>query len=168
MKTGNLLFSAVQFIFVVLILVAGLLFIVLPYSPHLRAAITHFFSQGSAVFSLVGFLTLVCGSLLLLGFYAMYRGSYYTVRMGKNELFVDPAVIHSYVEEYWKSVFPNQDLSIEIDLSKNQTIEMFVEMPMLAPENQHSILEKAEVDLSQILQKHLGYRREFLISVLVK
>ncbi len=168
MKTGNLLFSAVQFIFVISILLAGLLFIALHYSPHLRIAIAQFFSQPGAPFSLIGCLILVCGGLLLLGFYSMYRGSYYTVRMGKNELFVDPAVIHGYVEEYWKSVFPNQELSIEIDLSKSQTIEMFMEMPMLPPDKQHSILEKAEVDLSQILQKHLGYRREFLISILVK
>jgi hypothetical protein len=168
MKAGNLLFSAVEFVFVVLIILLGGFFIGLQYAPHLRYAIADFFSQTTIHFSLIGYLILGCGSLLLTGFYAMHRGMYYSIRMGRNEVLVDPGVIRGYVQEYWKKIFPEQDLSIEIDLSRNQKIELFVEMPLLSPEKQQAILEKAENELGQILQKHLGYRREFLISILVK
>jgi hypothetical protein len=168
MKASNLLFSAVQFIFVMLIILLGVFFIGLQHAPHLRYAIADFFSQTIVRFSFIGYLVLACGMLLLFGFYAMHRGIYYNIRMGKNEVFVDPSVLRRCVEEYWKTIFPDHDLSIEVDLTKKQKIEMFIELPLLSPEKQQAILDKAENELSQLLQKHLGYRREFMLSILVK
>jgi len=168
MKAGNLLFSAIQFVFVILIILLGVFFVGLQHASHLRYIIADFFSRSTIHFSFIGYLILACGSLLLAGFYAMHRGVYYSIKMGRNEVFVDPIVIQGIVHEYWKTIFPDQDLAIEIDLSKKQRIEMFVEFPLLPPEKQQVVLEKAEHELSQILQKHLSYRREFLISILVK
>jgi hypothetical protein len=168
MKTGNLLFSAVQFVFVMLIILLGFFFIGLQHAPYLRYVIADFFSQRAACFSLVGYLILACGILLLFGFYAMYRGVYYRIKMGRNEVFVDPSVIQRYVREYWKTIFPDHDLSMEVGLNKDQKIEMFVELPLLSSEKQQALLEKAENELSQILQKHLGYRREFTLSIIAK
>jgi hypothetical protein len=168
MRTGNLLFSAVQFIFVVLFLLIGVFFVGLQYAPHLRNAIAAFFFNGSAHFSLIGYGILACGGLLLLGFYTMCRGVYYRFKMGRHEVFVDSAVVQGYVQDYWKKCFPNRNLSVDVDLSKDQKIEVFVEMPLLPLEKQQEVLEKAENDLSQILQKHLGYRKEFLFSILLK
>jgi hypothetical protein len=81
---------------------------------------------------------------------------------------VDSFVIQGIIREYWKKVFPDQNFVIDIDLSREQKIEMFIELPLLTSEKQQKILEKAEGELTQILQKHLGYRREFLISILLK
>lgn len=167
MKAGNLLFSAVQFILVMLIILLGVFFIGLQHLPHLRYAIADFFSH-SARFSFIGYLILACGGLLLVGFYAMHRGIYYRIKMGQNKVFVDPTVIRRIACEYWKTIFPDQNLSIEVALSKDQQIEMFVELPLLAAERQIDILKKAESELGQMLQNHLGYRKEFLISILVK
>ncbi len=168
MKTGNLLFSAVQFVFVMLVILLGIFFIGLQHAPHLRGAIADFFLQTVVRFSLVGYLILACGILLLIGFYVMHRGVYYNIKMGRNEVFVDPQVVQQYVKEYWKTIFPGDDHSIEIGFSKDQKIEMFIELPLLSPEKQRALLEKAESELNHILQKHLGYRKEFMLSILVK
>lgn len=149
MKAGNLLFSAVQFVFVVLIILLGGFFIGLQYAPHLRFAIADFFSQTRVHFSLIGYLVLACGGLLLAGFYAMHRGMYYSIKMGRNEVLIDPGIIRGYVQEYWKKIFPEQDLSIEIDLSKDQRIEMFVELPLLSPEKQQAIMKKRRMNLGK-------------------
>jgi hypothetical protein len=168
MKTGNLLFSAVQFLFVILIMLLGVFFIGLQHVSYLRFAVVQFLSQQTALFSLIGFLILGCGALLLYGFYTMHRGWYYTLKMGQHTVLVDLPVIQGVVREYWKTVFPDQDLAIEVNVTKAQKIEMFMELPLLAPEKQLKTLEKAELDLSHLLQKHLGYRRDFSLSVLVK
>ena len=167
MKTGNLIFSAVQFIFVVLVLLIGGFFVGLQHAPHLCNTIAAFFSKASAPFSLIGYCILGCGALLLMGFYVMYRGTYYTYKMGHHEVFVDVDLIQHYVQEYWKKCFPGQDLSVEIDLSKDQKIAVLVEMPLLSLEKQQEVLDRAEYDLSQILQKHLGYRKDFLFSMMI-
>jgi hypothetical protein len=167
MRSGNLLFSAVQFVFAVLIILLGGLFIGLEYAPHLRFSVADFFSRSTAHFSLIGYLILSSGFLLLIGFYAMHRGTYYRLSMGQKETWIDPAVIRSYVKEYWKKIFPDYDLSVQIDMSKEQ-IEMFVELPLLSEEKQIAALELAEKDLAEILKKQLRYDKGFLLSVLVK
>src|SRR5689334_18878970 len=131
MKTGNLLFSAVQFMFAMLIILLGVFFVGLQYASHLRYTIADFFSQ-SAHFSFIGYLILACGGLLLAGFYTMHRGVYYRIKMGRNEVLIDSAVIQEMAREYWKTIFPDQNLTIEIDLSNKQKIEMFAEFPLLS------------------------------------
>jgi hypothetical protein len=168
MKTGNLLFSAVQFVFALLVILIGAFFIGLQHAPHLRVAIARFFSESTASFSFIGYLVLGCGVLLMLGFYAMHRGAYYRVKMGKKNLLVDPAVIRGYVDKYWKQTFPDQHLAVDVAVATNQKLELFVEFPLLTKEQQQEILEKAEVELAQILRKHFGYQKEFALSIFIK
>jgi hypothetical protein len=168
MKTGNLLSSAVQFVFSVLVMLLGIFFIGLQYASHLRFTIARFFSETAVSFSLIGFLILGCGLLLLVGFYTMNRGGYYCVKMGNRQMGVDPAIVREYVADYWKGVFPNQRLDVEIVVSKEQKFEMFVEFPASSFETQEIVLEKAEGDLAQILKKKIGYQKEFSVCVLVK
>jgi len=168
MKTGNLLFSAVQFLFVILIMLLGVFFIGVQHTPYLQNAVVKLLSQEAIPFSFIGFLILGCGALLLYGFYAMHRGWYYTLNMGRHAALVDLPIIQGIVQEYWKTVFPDQDLAIEVGVTKGQKIEMFIELPLLTPEKQMKTLEKAEQDLFCLLHKHLGYRRDFSLSVLVK
>lgn len=168
MKTGNLLFSAVQFVFSALVMLLGVFFIGLQYASHLRISIARFFLESTLSFSVIGFLILGCGVLLLIGFYAMNRGGYYSVKMGKQKMVVDPTVIREYVANYWKEVFPEHRLAVEVGVTKDQKFELLVEFPSVPLENQESILEKAESDLTQILKKQIGYQKEFSVCVLVK
>jgi hypothetical protein len=168
MKTGNLLFSAVQFVFAALVILLGVFFIGLQNASHLRYEIADFFAQSTANFTLLGALILGCGVLLLIGFYTMHRGHYYRVTMGPQETLVDPAVIRSYVQEYWRKQFPEQELSVDVVISKAQKMEIFLELPFLSGEKQQEVLEKAEKDLERMLQKQIGYKKEFVLSVLVK
>lgn len=168
MKSSNLLYSAVQFVFAALVILLGALFIGLQHAPHLRFAIADFFAHSTGHFSLIGYLILGCGILLLIGFLSMHRGVYYRLSMGQKETTIDPAVICGCVQSYWKQVFPGDDLSVQIGLSKEQKIEMFVEFPLISTEKQLAILERAEKDLSAILKKQLRYDKDFLLSVLIK
>jgi hypothetical protein len=168
MKSGNLLYSGVQFVFAVLIILLGGLFIGLQYAPQFRFSIADFFSQSTVHFSWIGYLVLGCGILLLLGFYAMHRGVYYRLNMGQKEAWIDSAVIRGYVTDYWKKIFPEYDLSVQTSLSKEQQIELFVEFPPMSEEKQLAILEQAEKDLAVILKKRLNYEKEFLLSILIK
>jgi hypothetical protein len=168
LKVGNQLFCAVQFIFAALIISIGVFFIGLQHALHMRAAIARFFIEATVSFSFIGCLLLGCGILLLICFCAMNKGVYYRVKMAKSLLMVDPIVIRGYVEEYWKRTFPEHELSVEVAVSKDTKLELFVELPMLTAQKQMVALEKAESELAWILQKHIGYKREFTLSVLIK
>lgn len=168
MKVGNLLFSAVQFVFAVLIILLGGFFVGLQYASHLRFAIARFFSAAATPFSLIGYLILTCGFFLLIGFYAMYRGVFFRVKMGNGELRIDPIIIEGYLRDYWKKTFPEHKLSVDVSISKNQKVEIYIELPFLSEENQKAVLENAELEFSSILQRYIGYKKDFALSVLIK
>jgi hypothetical protein len=168
MKAGSLLFSAAQFVFASLVILLGGFFIGLQHAFHLRIAISHFFAESTTSFSLIGYLILGCGLLLLIGFYLMNRGVYYRIKMGMREHLVDSAVVRSYVDEYWKGVFPEHHYSVDVSVTSDQKLEIYVELPLLPEATQEAILVKTEEELSQILQKHIGYKKEFALSVLIK
>jgi hypothetical protein len=168
MKAGNLLFSAVQFFFAVGIILLGGFFIGLQDAAHLRSVLARFLTSEGVPFSLIGFAILGLGIALLAGFFMMHRGQYYTVRMKGGSCEIDPAVIRSYLSDYWKKKFPKENLSVEVLVAKDQKLELFVELPLISPEMHQAILEKAEGDLSALLQKHIGYRKPFDLSVLIK
>lgn len=168
MKAGHLLFSAAQFLFALLVILLGGFFIGLQHAFHLRFLIARFFTSEGAYFSLIGYVILGCGIALLTGFFTMYRGLYYQVRMNHGNLSVDSAVVRSYLKDYWKEKFPGENLSVHVNVTKHQKLELFVEFPLIPIEAHQAILEKAETDLSSILQKHIGYKKEFNLSVLIK
>jgi hypothetical protein len=168
MKAGDLLFSAVQFLFAVLIILLGGFFIGLQNVDHLRLSIARFFSSEGTHFALIGFCVLGLGIALLSGFFMMHRGLYYRVRMKGGDCEIDPAVIRGYLGDYWKKRFPEENLSVEVLVSRDQKLELFVELPLIPLETHQAILEKAEADLGSLLQKKIGYRKTFDLSVLIK
>lgn len=168
MKTGNLLYSAVQFIFATLVFLLGAVFVGLQYAPLLRFKIADFFSSSSVDFSLFGGVIALFGMLLLLGFYWMHRGSYYTVVMGRESVDIDPSIIKGYVSDYLKKTFPDEDLNLEVSISRRQSVELYVQSSSLQFEEHQLFLEKIELDLSDLFSKHLGYFKKFSFTVLLK
>lgn len=164
MRTGNLFFSAVQFIFALLVFLVGAVLIGLQYAPLIRQRLAVFLTSPAANFSLFGALVALFGLLLLAGFYWMHRGTYYTVKMGRDSVDVDPAVIHGYASDYLKTLFPDNGLSLEVLVKRRQEIELHVQLPPL--EEQEAMLEQIEQGLSQVFEKHLGYFKKFSFCVL--
>ena len=98
----------------------------------------------------------------------MNRGVYLALTMGKGDCLVDPVLVRGYLEDFWKKKFPDQDLSVDVSVSKDQKLEVFVEMPAFSVDEPGAFLEKAEGELCRILQSRIGYTRDFQLSLLVK
>lgn len=168
MKSGNLLYSAAQFFFSVLILLLGAVLIGLEYAPHLRAQIAHFFLSSSHSFAFLGCVVLGCGLLLLIGFSRMHRGIYYTLAMGEKKTIVEHAVIQGYVAASLRELFPEQELHVDVSIAANGKIEVFAELPPLSLEEQQGLLEKVEKELATLFKKQLVYSKDFSFSVVFK
>lgn len=168
MRPGNLLFSAVQFIFVVVVLSLGAFLIGLANAPLLRSAIATMFLEKSALFTFLGVMLLIIGLLLLLGFYSMQRGRYLSVEMKDRKTQIEIRLVKEYVEKYWKNTFPDQDVHTEVLIYPNQKIELSLQIPNLSFEEQQAVLEKVEKELGDLFAKKLGYNREFVCNLIVK
>ena len=166
MRKGNLLFSAVQLIFSLLIVLLGLFFIGLQEAPHLRYHLSLQLSDPSFSFSKVGYLILIAGLFLLIGFSAMYRGRYYRVRMGSNRTSVDPDLIRQAVHSYWVQHYPHKHNVIQVRVNRLQKLELIFEWEEMPFEEQEALLMRVEKDLAELFSSQFDYRRDFKLSVL--
>jgi len=166
MRSSHLVSSGVQFLFAVFLLLLGGGFIGLHHNTQLRWIIADFFLNSTVSFLLIGGAILAGGVLLLLCFYQIHKGRYYRLTMGEHKAFVDPAVIRSYAELYWKEVLPKGDFQVEAKIRRGDKIELFLEFPPVAEEEQLLLLQRAEKELGMIFEQQLGYKREFFVSVL--
>jgi hypothetical protein len=168
MRRGNLLFSAVQFIFAFLVVLVGLFFVGLQEIPFLRYRLSQFFSNPTISFAGIGYLILVFGFLLFVGFCVMYRGHYYQLTMGRHRAGVDPELIEQLVTGYWKNVSSDQDSTVQVRVSSNQSLNITFELSSIPLKDQEPLFEKVERELSELLYSQLGYNKKFIVSVLMK
>ncbi len=167
MRKGNLLFSAVQFIFVVALFLLGGLFIGLHYAPHMRMSLANFITDQDVNLSFLGYVTICCALLLCIGFYAMHRGTYFRIRMEGGDVIVEPKLIEGLVQDYWKSRFPENVLRAEVILRGYEQIEVVAEMPQTELEAREVLLCEIEKELGALLSAHLGYRRELMMTLII-
>ncbi|MBY0528605.1 MAG: hypothetical protein K2P51_00250 [Rhabdochlamydiaceae bacterium] len=165
MRTANVLFSAVQLIFVVTLFLLGGLFLGLAHAPHFRNEIAQFFLSDTTRLMSIGYVILGVAALLFFGFYAMNRSSFFQVEMHSGRFDVDPSVIQNYVQCYWNDIFPDYRLDTQIVIRRGKKIEILAEMPEMADEELTELLTQIENELSCLLEHSLGYRSEFLVTV---
>lgn len=169
MRSGHLLFSAVQFLFTLLIVLIGGFFVGLHYAPHLRLCIANIFIEYSNSFASIGLSILSCGILLLVGFFAMNRGVYFRFLIpSQQNAVIEAALFRTCIKKYFTSQFPESNLSIDVILHRDQKIEISLEMPLKQIEDHDLFLQTTEKDLRLLLSKTLGYRNDFLLTILVK
>ncbi len=166
MRKGNLLFSFVQFIFVIALFLLGGLFIGLHYTPRLRMEFAVFITDHSVSLSLLGWAIIGCALLLCIGFYVMYRGAYYQVEMAQGQAVIDARIIEQVVRGYWKGRFPGQELTAEVVLRGKNAIEVLAEVPEMPLDPQVALLAEVELELGLLLERHLGHRREWAMTVI--
>src|ERR1700753_55513 len=112
MRIENLLFSAVQFFFVLVMACTGLFFIALPWAPHVRFKCAAFLAQRDDLFIPLGGLLLAIALILGIGFYCLQRKSYFQVRMSPA-VHVEKALLRTLLETYWKDRYPHDKLKTE-------------------------------------------------------
>ncbi len=165
MRTTNLLFSAIQFIFVVILFLIGTLFLGLEHAPQIRSSIALFFSESSGNFSSIGYGVIGCAVLLLCGFFAMNRGSYYQIEMHRHLAQVEPEVVRQYIQSYWSEIFPELTGKTDVVFHRKGTIEILAQVPDFTGEELKQLLLQIEEELGLLLSHAFGYRRGFVLTI---
>lgn len=164
------LFSAVQFLIVVAVLAAGGFLMALPYAPAVKFKLASFFSERTDLFLPLGAIITFMGLILLIGFYWMNRKRYFQVsmKMPAHRIEAEEELVLKILMSYWKQMFPEEELMTDVFIHTDQKIELIAEIPKLNEANQKKALHKIEEDVGSLLAKQLGYKREFLLTVILK
>ena len=161
---NNGLLSAVHFFIVLFFLFIGGGLFLLAERASMRASLAHLLTYHPESIVLSGSIFLSMGLFLLIGFYALYRGSYYVLKFSPHKVFINRTVIQEYVELYWKSLNLSSHVK-EVVIHPSQEIEVIV----LGKEYSFTQeqIEDMEKALSSLLLKHLKYDRVFRLTLAV-
>lgn len=170
MSMRNPLVSAIQFLMVMALLVVGLFFIALPSAPALRFELAAFLMNREGLFLPLGLMIIAVSVALLVGIYWLDHKSYFQVSLkGASDLVsVDKELIRTNFVTYWKRLFPEEALEVDVVIHKDDQIELVAEIPSLDEESQQKTFVRVEKEMGLLLEKQLGYRKEFLLTLVLK
>lgn len=160
MRTGRLLFSAVQFLIIAVLFGSGGVLLGLHYTPHVRQDIADWILEPSGSLLFLGCLTLGTALLLTICFWVMQRTQYLRLEMRGKEFFVDETLIKQAIGQFWSQEFPSMTPPEEVYFAR-QKIEVITEAA-------DCDLEQIELRLGSFLSKQLGYEKEFFVTLTAK
>lgn len=88
-----------------------------------------------------------------------------SMKYEKYKTNVDLTLLRKMISLYWKGCFPEKSLSTDVFLHGEKKVEVVVEIPEMSADEEQVLMEKAEEEIGALLEKQLGYRGEFLFTV---
>ncbi len=161
MRTGNILFSAVHFFVVFLLMGVGVFFLALPHADYFRMQLINFLEDPRSVCSLMGGIILGVGALLCAVAYLLNRRQYVSIEMKGASVDIEEGVIRKYAKAYFQERFPDFESISDIAIRGKSTIEIMTSLP--APQEEE-FFEEVEEELGFILARHLGYQKPFTVT----
>ena len=163
-SANQLLQSLISSVTAFFFLLLGLMSVLIAMIPGMRLAITQFIMADTFFLPFFGLtLTSMGGGLLIRVFHQLQRQTY-QIKGGSYLTEVDAEVIQSYINEYWKELLPNHEISSHISIKENRVI-IEADFPFMDSLEQKQILESVQKDLDENLNRFLGYRDEYLLTI---
>lgn len=168
MRTSSVLLSAFHFIMASLLLMAGILSLGIGKVPHMKMMFWKFLESNPSLFSVLGTSLIAVGSLLFVIMFTLYKKVFYQVKMSSPDVQVNPRLIEAYVKGCIKEVFPQSPTYCEVVVRKDQTLEILTKLSSMSVEEHEKALSLLEKKIGDLLQKKVGYQKEFYLTVSVE
>ncbi|MBA3957498.1 MAG: hypothetical protein H0X51_03765 [Parachlamydiaceae bacterium] len=160
----NLLNYFANFLVAAFFVLLGGIAILLPWSITMRTELVSLILENSIAISLIGFVVLLVGIAMLISLWMSTKKRYYYLRVSNKLVAVDEALIQTYVEAYWRQLFPVEEVPSRLVLKRNK-IKIVANLPYKAPEERKLFLEKVQADLQDIFRRILGYSQDFSLAI---
>ncbi len=157
------IFSAIHLLFVLLLISGGILLILGAYMKNVQNNFIHLLLEYPNFLFSVGVGLLFFGTILLFGFYSMYKPRYFQIKMGASKVIVEENIIQDYIKNYWKEVFPNEKPHLDVIICPKGVIEIITTS---SHQNPDLFLQKIENELGALLKRKLGYEKEFILTLI--
>lgn len=161
MRTGNILFSAVHFFVVFLVMGVGFFFLALPHADYFRVQLINFLEDPHSMCTLIGGVILGIGALLFTAAYLLNRRQYLSLEMEGASFDIEEGVIQRCVKAYFQGRFPDFEAVSDVAIRGKSTIEVMTSLP--APQEE-GFFEEVEEEIGFILARRLGYQKPFTVT----
>lgn len=168
MKSGDLLFSSVQFLFGSTLILLGISAIWIGAIPSLYEKCLFILANSASWLLGGGIVLAVVGVLLLILFCQMHRGQYYDVQLPSCKMSATSVLIQESVLRYLSSL----DLPYPVDCEVLSLRKGEICLALLFPEALHKerkkLFKQLEKGLPFLLKEHVGYDKPLKLSILFR
>jgi hypothetical protein len=158
-------FSLLHLLVVFAFLGLGVFFACLPFLPGLRVEIADLFLHRSGELWRLAMICFSAGFFFLVGFYALSRGQFLELEMGRHSAKIDASLVGQTVEECFKRLFPNEIFLRDVEVAFRGRLHIAVFLPALEEEKREVLLTAAERELTGLLDERFGYAKPFHLIV---
>ena len=112
----------------------------------------------------IGIILVTCGLGVIISCFFLFKRCYYRITMGGIETTLDEKLVHKYIKQYWPQLLMHERINSCVEIIQNKII-IHVDFPYIPLDEQEDLLKKVEIDLRKIFASHLGYFRDFTLSI---
>lgn len=135
----------------------------MPWFPEMRANLITFLLENSIAISLFGFAFLTIGTVMVMNFLLGMQRKYYEFKIGQHSVNVDEELVNSYLQIYFKELFPSQEVPCRLIIKQNR-FHITADLPCVPSSQRSILLEKIKNDLNELFSNQLGYESDFYLS----
>ena len=161
---NNLFYSLISLMVALFFIVLGVVGVLLPWSPLVRADLIQFILEDSLAIFLFGFVFIVVGLAIVIYIVLGTRRTYYRLKGGAQSVHIDEKVVQDYLDTYWKELFPLQQIPHRLQIHKNK-IHLTADLPFIPYDEQKAVSDRIKQDLNEIFSSFLGYREPFYLTL---
>ena len=144
----------------------GFVLVCLPFAPETRILLADALLNEPDLWSFLGIGCFALAFLCALGFYALSRGRFLVLQMGKHVLAMDETVLRETIEPSLSRVFAEKLSLDHVEIVRRRDLEIGVSLSPMDEEEREKLLLEAEQHLETLLRERFGYRRPFKVQVL--
>lgn len=159
-----MLYSLLSFIISLFFVAVGATALTIAFSTYARTETITFILENSNLIILFGLLFITIGIISFFYLVQSTKRKYYTVKSQKLEVDVSESVIHKYLKNYFRELYPYNDVPCQVEL-KRRRAEVTADLPFVPTNEQKDLLKKIEEDLTSIFRDQIGYRNELKVSI---
>lgn len=159
-----MLYTLLSFILSLFFVAVGASALTIAISPYARAEAITFLLESTNLIILFGLLFIVIGIISFFYLVQSTKRKYYTLKSQKLEIDVSESVIIKYLKNYFRELYPYNDIPCQVELKKRRA-EITADLPFVPVAEQKELLKKIEEDLTSIFRDQIGYRNELKVSI---
>ena len=142
----------------------GLMFLLVIWEPLIRSGVFHLFTHYEVLLSIFGGGFLFIGISIIIYALIFSRRRYFYIRTGSREVQISEDVAKDYVNKYFQKLFGQKDLPCTLNVRRGK-IHISANLPFIPEQEQQSLTQKINSEISDLLYYRLGYDSLYYLSL---
>ena len=159
----NLLHSLFTFILALFFILIGFFGMLLPWMPTVRTNLILFFLEKSIAIFIFGLGLVAIGVGIVVSIALQSKRNTYQSTVGGHPVEVDEQLIHKYLENYWKELFPENEIPNRL-VVKNNRLHVWADLPLVPLIQQEALVDRIKNDLRELFGQTIGYHKQFYLT----